>query len=387
MFKKMFFGLMAIILVVSISTPVLASPNFVTSDESGLVTITSPIGDDTYIAGGDIVIDSNIAGDLFVAGGNIDINADVVGDLFVVGGQISVRGSVGDDIRIGGGQITIHGNVGDDVIVGGGSVTLADTSTVRGDLLIGSGEFNLYGRVLGNVKAGFGEGRIKGTISGNANLRYGDGKLTFADGANIGGKLDYWAVNENVVFADIANEIEFHKWINGSASTIAPAVTMFAAPLAMMAGALWTLLGILVLGGLLILILPKYLPRIVTTIKKNYWNGLWQGFVFIIVVPLIALLIAFTGFGIPLSLLIMLSYFSVMILASVPISMAIGSYIVKYQEKDKSKQFGALVLGAGIYLILGMLPIVGWTIKLLLFVIGIGIILMDARTQVKKGNY
>jgi len=378
MFRKFFLGFVAFVLVGVISVPVFATPNFIVPDDSGLVAITSPLGDDTYLAGGDVVIDSDINGDLFAAGGSIIINADVKGDLFVTGGQVTIKGSVGDDVRIGGGSVTIYGDVGDDLMVGGGSVTIADTSTIRGDLLIGAGNFSLYGTVNGNVKAGFGEGRIRGNIGGNADLRYGDGELTFADTSKIGGKLDYWALSENSALAGIASEIEFHKWTNGSSSSSSawPAMAALALPLTMLLGSLGTFLGILIIGGVLILLLPKYLPRIVESVKKDYWNALWQGIVFVIVLPLIALLIAFTGFGISLSALIMFSFFSILILASVPVSMA-----------NKGRQFGGLAIGAVIYVLIGLIPFIGWIIRLLLFISGIGIIFMDARQQVKKGNY
>lgn len=379
-------GLLVVLLVVLASTPVLASPNFMGADDGGLLTIINPIGDDAYVAGGEVVIDSKILGDLFVAGGTVEINADVTGDLFIVGGQISVRGSVGDDVRIGGGSVTLHGNVGDDVLVAAGTITIADTSVIRGDLLVGTGSFNLYGNVLGNVRAGFNEGRIRGTIGGDADLRYSDGKLSFADGAKIDGKLDYWAQYESTVFDDVAKEVEYHKWVvaNTSSPWSAAAIVV---PVAVWSGALWSLVGIFLLGGLLILLLPKYLPRVANTIKRNYGAALWQGILFAVAIPLLALLIALTGFGIPVSIVVMLGFLIIMFLASVPISLTLGSYIIKYTEKDRSRQFGALVAGATIYIIMGLLPFVGWIIKLILFVIGIGAIWIDIRMMIKKGIY
>jgi len=385
-FKKIFLGLLAVGLVVSVSAPALAAPSFITND-SGTINVANPIGDDTYIAGGSVIIDSDVHGDLFIGGGTVEINANVAGDLFVGGGTVVIQGSVGDDIRIGGGQVTIHGNVGDDLMIGGGTVTIADTSTIRGDLLVGAGNFSLYGNVLGNVQASFGKGRIKGIISGNADLRYGDGKLAFADGAKINGKLDYWALNENTAFADIAKEVEYHKWTTGNASSLWPVTAAIAIPIAMWSGALWAFVGILILGGLLILLLPKYLPRVVGTTKKDYWTSLWRGALFVIVVPLLAMLFAFTGFGIPVSAVMMLSFIIFMFLASVPISMALGSYIIKYKEKDKSRQLGALVIGALIYIILGLIPFIGWMIKLILFIIGVGAMWIDVQTMVKKRIY
>jgi len=81
------------------------------------------------------------------------------------------------------------------------------------------------------------------------------------------------------------------------------------------------------------------------------------------------------------------SFVILAILASVPVSMAMGSYLLKYKEGDKAKQFGALAVGVLVYVIVGSLPLIGWLVKLILFVIGIGAIWIDSRSMIKKGIY
>jgi len=389
MFRKIFFGFLASILALSLATPVLAAPSFVAPNKNeASVSINSPISDDVYATGGSVVINENIAGDLFVAGGMIEVNANVAGDLLVSGGTVSIRGSVGDDARISGGQVVVYGNVGDDLLVGGGTVWIDDAAVVHGDLLAGAGELRLSGTVLGNVKAGFGSARISGTIDGDADLRYGDdGQLVFLDGARVGGKLDYWAPRETDAFAGVAGEVVYHKaLLKGPNWPLAAAIFI---PAAMLLGALWALASLAFLGGLLLWLLPKYLPRVAVLTKKNYWQALWQGLLFVIVVPILALLVALTGFGLPVAVVMMLSSAMIMILASIPVSMAIGSCIIKYKENDKNKgrQFLALVVGALIYIVLGLLPFIGWIFKLILILIGVGVIWMDARLMIRKGIY
>ena len=69
MFKKIFSGLLTAVLILFVSAPALAAPTFFANDDDENIIITTPIGDDTYIAGGDVTVDGDIAGDLFVAGG------------------------------------------------------------------------------------------------------------------------------------------------------------------------------------------------------------------------------------------------------------------------------------------------------------------------------
>ncbi|MDD5606212.1 MAG: polymer-forming cytoskeletal protein [Patescibacteria group bacterium] len=384
MFRKIFLSATAFVLTLAVAVPALAMPSFLAT-ENGVVSIDSPIGDDVYTTGANVTVTSDIKGDLFVSGGMVEVDANVAGDILVFSGNVYINGTVGDDLRIGAGQVTIRGTVNDDVLVGGGMVTVSDTAVIRGDLTVGAGSLTMSGKVLGNVKAGFGDATIKGDIGGNADLRYEDGKLTFGDGAKIGGKLDYWAFRESDEFAEVAKEIEFHKTISTKSSW--PLAAAFVFPIAAVAEAVWSIVGVLIMGGLLLLLLPKYLPRIVETTRKKHWTALWQGLVFLIVVPVLAVIIALTGFGLPVSIIMMLAFTIVMILASIPVSMAIGSYMVKYKDTDRGRQFGALVLGVLIYTVLGLIPVIGWILKFALFVIGVGIIWMDSQTAIRDSRY
>ncbi|MEA1909802.1 MAG: hypothetical protein U9M89_02165 [Patescibacteria group bacterium] len=386
MFRKLFLGFLATILAVSVGLPVLASPTFLAAeDKNDTLILENPINDDAYIAGGVVVINEDVAGDLFVAGGEVDINANIGGDLFIGGGNVAIRGKVGDDLRIGAGDVNIYGEIGDNVFIGAGNTMIADTALIRGDLVVGTGNINILGRILGNLKAGFGSAQINGTITGDADLRYGNGSLVFGDDAKIGGKLDYWAQKETNKFSAVAGSVEFHKARIHNKDF--PKAAGFLAPFAMFMGALGSFLGILLIGGLFIIFMPKYLVRAAKTAKKNYWTALWQGFLFLVAVPILAFLIALTGFGIPAALIIMFSYIIILMLASIPAAMTVGSLIYSYTDTAKMKQFGTLVIGAAIFVLLGIIPAIGWLIKFLLILIGIGVIWIDSMKAIKEGRY
>lgn len=382
MYKTLLVSLV-VVLTIGIA-PALAAPHFISSD-AGIINITSPLGDDTYIGGGQVTVDRNIDGDLFIGGGNVEVKGNVAGDLFVGAGTVMVTGNIGDDLRVGGGQVRISGTVGDDVLVGAGFLVIGKDAIIRGDLITGSGNFSLDGEVKGNVKASFGEGVINGTIGGDASLRYRD-DLTFGSQAIITGKLTYRAPQENPDFGRMASSVEYHKWAQ-QINLPALGALAFLMPVLTFSALAWKYLGMLVLGGLLIWLLPKYMPRVAQSIKKNYWTALWQGFLVFIIVPILAIIAAITLIGLPVSFVLGLSYVVAMIIAGIIASLVIGSYFVKADEKSKPRQFGALAVGAIIYVLLGIVPFVGGFIKLVFLLFGLGGIWQDCYALIKSGKY
>ncbi len=386
MLKKI--SIVSMIAIIALfAVPVLAAPNFLSSD-TGVINITSPVGDDTYITGSQVIVDRDIDGDLIVIGGEVDINGDIAGDLFVAAGTVLITGNIGDDLRVGGGEVLITGEIGDDVIVGGGIVTISETALVKGDLIVGSSDFFLDGMVLGSIKAGFDKGAINGIIKGDANLKYG-GVLSFGDNAVITGKLVYWASAPDASFEAVAGSVEYNKWSDGQGISYIPVLGAFAflvPPIAF--GVLaWKYLGMMLLGGILIWFLPKYMPRVVDLVKKNYWSSFWQGIVFLVVVPILAFIGITILIGIPFSIILMLAYILTIMISGIVASLVIGSYFVKLKKFSNKQQFARLAVGTAVYVLLGLVPFVGWLIKFIFMTLALGGIWKNSYAAIKSGRH
>jgi len=386
MLKKI--SIVSMIAIIALfAVPVLAAPNFLSSD-TGVINITSPVGDDTYITGSRVIVDRDIDGDLIIIGGEVEINGNIAGDLLVVATTVLIKGNIGDDLRVGGGEVLIESEIGDDVIVGGGIVTISETALVKGDLIAGSSDFFFDGMVLGSLKAGFDQGVINGIIKGDANLKYG-GILSFGDDAVIAGKLVYWASAPDSNFGTVAGSVEYNKWSDGQGISYIPILGAFAfliPPIAF--GALvWKYLGMMLLGSILIWFLPKYMPRVVDLVKKNYWSSFWQGIVFLVVVPILALIGIIVLIGIPLSIILMLSYIIIVMISGIVASLVIGSYFVKLKKPNKKQQLAGLAVGTAVYVLLGLVPFVGWLIKFVFMVLALGGVWRDSYTAIKTGRY
>ena len=390
MFKKFFSIVVAFLSIFVWVVPVMASPTFLSSDTE-FVNITNAINDDIYIIGRQIVIEENIDGDLFVGGSDIDIKGDVSGDVFIIGaGSVLIRGDIGDDLRVGAGNVTIEGTIGDDVFVGASILTITDTAIIKGDLISGSGDFRLSGEILGNVRANFDQGEISGTINGYANLRY-EGKLDVGNNAQVLGRLTYMAPEKNPNLANLAESVEYRqtsaKWANSAIPFLSGTAVAWLIPSIAFGSLIIKYLGILLLGGLFMWFLPKYMPRIASQVKKDYLNNLWQGIVFLVLVPFIVLASFLIVIGLPIGLILMLSYAIMLVMAGVVASLIIGGYFVKLDNKSKSKQFWGLAIGAAVYVLLAIVPLVGWFIKAVFISLAVGGIWKDSLAMIRSGKH
>ncbi|MBU0627464.1 hypothetical protein KKG31_02580 [Patescibacteria group bacterium] len=92
--KKTFFFLLTALLLVPLSS-------FAFQSQAGeTLSITTPITQDFYAAGGNITIATSASNDLTLVGGKNFINSAITQDLTVVGGDVIVNGSVGETAKI-----------------------------------------------------------------------------------------------------------------------------------------------------------------------------------------------------------------------------------------------------------------------------------------------
>lgn len=360
-------------------SPVVAAPVFL-APADGLVSVKSPIGDDFYAAGSTIIVDQPIKGDFLAGGGTIEINADVSGDVIVAGGTVIIRGNVGDDVRVAGGQVSIYGIIGDDLVVGGGTVTVASAAQVKGDLVAAGGDLILDGKISGNLKTGSGTLALKGSVLGDAEVRVAD-SMTMGESARIGGTLKYWAPTEDPAFASHAGTVEYHKisgrdWDGGwgrlGMLTVGAVMLMF-----------WKWVAILVLGVLIVLLFPKYLPKVVTGIRAGHWHMLWVGLLTFILTPLVVMVVMMTMVGIPIAILGFITYGLTLMLGVVAGAYYLGRILFQH-DKTPLAQVGSLAAGTLMLGLLVWVPVVGWLAGLWVVCVGLGGVLVEAAKAAKQ---
>ncbi len=353
------------------------------------IIISQPVYEDLYIAGGNITINAPIHGDLIIAGGTIIINDTVTNDILLAGGAVSFNGFVGDDIRCAGGNIHIAKNVAGDVVVTGGSVVINRTATIGG-LLTSGGDITIDGNVNGEVKGAFGDLYLNGNVSGNVNCR--GGSITV--NGNIAGRSALSArsilignnasFNNDVHYWSEQRSLDFKPYMKSGKATYDPSLRIRSEKWYYLgATTLFFLLWYLGMALLMILIV-EYLfsatmKRAADATFDHTLKSLGLGFLFLIAMPVAAVIAFITVIGVPVGLLLTFSYITLILLATVIISCVTANWINnRYNKKWNYWRIAFVAFGVFILLKLVFLtPFVGSLIMLLLACIVFGGILMS----------
>jgi cytoskeletal protein CcmA (bactofilin family) len=321
------------------------------------------ITDDTYVVGGTVNSVASIQGDLIAAGGNLFISGSTTQDVIVAGGSVNIVGRVGDDLRAAGGNLTISGPVTDDVVVAGGQVTILPNTSIGGDVLAAGGRVVLGGVVQGSVKVSGGEVVINGTVNGNVEATAE--KVTVGEQAVIRGKLLYTSPVE----ADIKQGSQI---VGGATFTQATVQRASAADTAV--SLLVKLLMYFVSALIIQLVLRNIATRLIGESSQKIWSNLGIGLVVLIVTPIACIIAMITVIGIPLSILALLFYIIDMVFVWLFLPVFLGAIAWKYFKKQDTivLTWKTALLGAGIAVVLGFIPIVGWIACFLVFLTVLG---------------
>jgi hypothetical protein len=307
------------------------------------VPATETWDDNLYLLGGQVTLDGNVNGDLTAFGGLVQINGNVTGDLLVAGGRVLLVGTVDGDVRAAAGQIELTGSATGDLLVTGGQVTTFANSTVGGDVIVSGGQVTVDGDVDGSVVGVAGQYSSSGTIGG-------ENEVTVRENEQTG----------NLVL-----------------------------------GSTRQLLVIVVVGGLMLLFVPRVLAAADNTLRTNPVGSFLGGilsfvayFGFVLVAGLVALILAvvFTiillgplavlsilGGILAIGLVSYLFWLAVVFLADVVVALGLAHVVSRPGPNDSRwRELLLLVLGAIVVVVLTSIPVVGPLAKLLIVLFGLG---------------
>jgi cytoskeletal protein CcmA (bactofilin family) len=336
-----------------------------------VVTEGEPIEDDHFTAGGSVTILSPVMGDLFAAGGNIVLKGPVEGDLFACGGSVLSTGDIQEDARLAGGQIRIGGSIRRNASAFGGTVVLEKDGEVGRDLNVGCGELTIAGLIKRDLEGSADQVVISGTIEGDAKIDAG--KITLMPTAQILGDLSYSSSKEADIQegAFIQGEITHRK--SKASKEKRGGMGTFTILLKLL-----SIISLFLFGIFLILLSPKMANRAASNIRSSPWKSLGIGLLLLLVVPAVVGALAITLVGIPLALVLLVTYLIFLYISKIYTGLFLGLIIVKGagQEK-KGKMIGALLLGLAVLTILTSIPFVGKIFLIIAVLFGLGAFVVE----------
>ncbi|MFC1630168.1 hypothetical protein ACFL06_01375 [Patescibacteria group bacterium] len=332
-----------------------------------------------FIQGGGIIdFDGQAQKDVIVAGGTITISGPVEGDVIAAGGTVKIKGEVKGNVRVTGGIIEIDSKVGKNVNVFGGTVVIGPDAEIGWDVLMGSGTVEIRGKVGGNIKGGASSIIIANEVGGDVDLKLSseDGQLILYPQAVIQGDLTYTApetaeVKEGAI---ITGETLYKPTV----PPVTPLKEGFG--ISYLVGKILGLLSLLVVGLVIILLARRKSREIGERMLDKPLVSFGWGLVYFIITPIVLVLVAITVIGIPIALIVFVSYIIALYLTKVFIGIALGQKVLRWwSKKQEVSLIWALVLGVVLFSILTSLPTIGWIIGFVGICWALG-----AMVQVKK---
>ena len=343
------------------------------------LSISVPVEDDLYVAGGTVSVNEDVEGDMYLVGGEARIGSEILHDLVVFSGDVFLDGDVHGDARIVGGDVRIDSTIDEDLIVVAGRVEITNEAVIQGELTVYGGDVVLRGLVREDVYIRGGRVVVTGAINGKTDIRAEElhfsgnandsavlvaKKFVVADDASFGRELRYWRPEGPYEFG---SSFQLGEPLYDEELAITKVDDMGHAAQKGMKLKIFTLFGYSFFSSafiiaLLVLLTYTYFEQLAKRLQENLGMSFLYGLLFVIVTPVVAFLFCLTLIGVPIGLIVAMTYVCTIILAKPFASVCIANYL----NVKKSYTWGKLTIffvSLAAYLILkilGHIPYIGW---------------------------
>lgn len=368
--KKILF--ISLLLVPLLIVPVVKAQenNYYTPPSSDFMP-SQAVAADYFHADDSVTVSSIIAGDAYVAGGTVLVDGTINGDLLVAGGTVTIDGAVGGNVRAAGGTVIIGGSVGKNITVAGGTVNINRMATIGGNINALSGNMNFSGNTTGNIHVIGADVSIDGSVDGDIDAKVQN--LKFGDAATVGGSLSYQSPEQasmgtntkiigNVTYVPVKREAPQGR----STEKLHTGVEFI------------SLLTSFIIGFIIIRLFPKRVMKKAEILQKRFWVCLGLGFLTLVISPFAVILLLVTVIGIPIAFLWIVAFLILAYMAKIWVAFAVGRALVM-KAGSGDRRGWALLAGLLLYYVIGYIPVVGGLVKLIVMLIGIGVVLIEKR--------
>lgn len=323
-----------------------------------------------------IDIAGTVNGDVFCGGQTVNISGTVKGDVICGAQTITISGHVEGNVRIGAQTVNLTGIIDRNASVGAQTINTDSKSQIGGDASLGATNITLNGKVGRDLAVAGTSVTLSGEVG--RDIKSGIDKMSLLSGAKVGGSVDYTSNNK----IDIASGV----MVSGALTQHQPKQSQRQLVHLMIFGGVMALLAGLILL-LTALVITALAPRLVHSVAgqaiQRPWVALLTGFVASIVVPILAVLLMITVVGIPLGILMLVSW--------IVIAMASGLFSAYYIGRriwsSQGNPLLRVLLGGVILLILLMVPVLGFFVMLAAFWLGAGMVLLEVKNRRPSPKY
>ena len=337
-------------------------------EELVFIGASETIDDTLLITTRTATVHGDVTGNLFVAGEDIEVTGDISGNLIAVGDNVTISG------RIGGMTVSLadaisfeEANIAGDLWLAGDAIKLDSKTQTRGNLASFSDSIAMSATVAKDMLVAAERVVVSGKIGGSLNAA--TKHISLLDDAMVGGDIIYRTSTEDrLMLGDdviIGGEVEYQgQPENFQARNRFISDSFY----------LWELLwfvGAFVVGWLLFTLAPS-LGRVALGDGKESVKTAGIGFLVLVTVPIVAVIIAITVVGLPLSFITIMAWLTAWYLAKIVLAHVIGRSMLA-SRGDNQGLVSTLFVGLIIVTIAINLPFLGGVLNLLATILGLGL--------------
>lgn len=337
--------------------------------------IPTPIAGFVSQADDKVVVEETVT-DLFAAGQEVTLRGVVLDNAFMAGQNVYLDGGrVEGDLFIAAGMAKLDGEVLGDVYGFAGDLRIGPDTIIHGDIRFGCGDLHHEGTVEGLMDVAAGSARLDGTVLGDASLEVGE--LKVGPAAVVGGDLTYKAPQAAEIgdTAKLGGVVDFtqvepkeHAEHDKGGSVVG-----------FLAWHVWGYIGALIVGFVLLRITRGRFGRFADALMDQPGRSVGIGFVALVTVPAFAIVSICLVLGIQLGLLTLVLYGIALYTAGLIAAHAMGTWLLRRMGREDVSPYAAFALGLLILHVLLPVPFLGFLVRLVAIVAGLGAMWVAAR--------
>lgn len=304
-----------------------------------------------FVAGNHIEINGTIDGDLFVAAQSITINGKVDGSIFTASQNVTINNHVANNIYSAGAILDVNAQIDGSVFLAGQNINLKDKAQINKDAFISGANIYQDGKINGDLTSSSTSLNIEGDIDGDLNYR-SETEENELNNANIAGDINWSKIKSN------------------SFSTLFKVFSV-----------IFSILAALVIWLVIRLIHKTFWINLAIKIKNTPLQTLGFGTLALILTPFIAVSLMLTVIGIPLSFILLIFYGISLYISKIIISVFFAFSLQKRYNWSFAKGFWLFLLSLISLSILVAIPIVGWLIRFIIAIFGLGAIVLSLKKE------
>lgn len=301
--------------------------------------------------------------DLILIAEDALFNGYVEGDFLGAAKNLEIRGEIEGDLRVIGGTVVLNGYVHGDILVFGGSVTATSSSMVLGDAIVMGGKFTHDGTIQDDLQVISAVVSLGGELADDITITTQDLIVKEDVMLSESAEYKYYAPREAQIPESLQETFEYAQ------TSLWYRTSDFQSTASVLFG-FWSLLKFFTSAVLIFLfyfVFRSFIERVKDQGSQQWLKSGIVGAIALVALPTVSLLLMVSLIGLPIGLLTLLLFWSLLILrvtlASFVISVWLPTLYKKLTKKTyRETRYGPVLwafIGLALLIMIGYIPYIG----------------------------